>query len=190
MSDAATATLVDPAAVTPLRPWPEIRAPFFGDAQQEAYDAGVKAGRAAALSEEAEAGALARKALEDAAEALRQAAAELRAVRAEALKTDVHDAMTLVAEVTEALVGALPPKASAHRIAEALALAPEDEIAVVRLHPDDADTALSLPLDAKVVADESVERGGCVVEVGPTRIDAQLGPALDRLRGVLGVPPR
>jgi flagellar assembly protein FliH len=190
LSDAATAVLVDPAAVTPLQPWPEPHVPFFGGSQQEAFDAGVKAGRAEALSEEAEAGAAARRALEDAAGAFRQAAAELRAVRAEALRADVHDAMALVVEVAEALIGALPPRVSAHRIAEALALAPEDELATIHLHPDDAETAFSLPVDAKVVADESVERGGCIVEVGPTRIDAQLGTALGRLRNVLEVPPR
>src|SRR6478736_1672650 len=36
-----------------------------------------------------------------------------------------------------------------------------------------------------LVADESVERGGCIVEAGERHIDAQLGPALDRVRSVL-----
>ena len=113
------------------------------------------------------------------------AAEQIRAVRAEAVRLGVHDAMALVVEVVEVLVGALPPGLDARRLEEALALAPDDELAVVRLHPDDEGTTISLPLDAKVVVDETVERGGCVVEVGPTRIDAQRGPALERLRSVL-----
>jgi flagellar assembly protein FliH len=36
-----------------------------------------------------------------------------------------------------------------------------------------------------VVPDSSVEIGGCIVEAGNRTIDAQLGPALERLREVL-----
>jgi flagellar assembly protein FliH len=188
-SDRSAAALVDPSKVVPLSAWPEPRQLHRSGGQREAYEAGLEAGRAAALQEEAEAAARARRALEGAARALSQAAAELRAVRADALRSDVRDAMALVVEVTEALVGSLPAKVSPKRLEEALALAPEDELAIVRLHPDDAEAALSLPVDAKVVADETVGRGGCVVEVGATRIDAQIGPALARLRAVLGAGP-
>ena len=36
-----------------------------------------------------------------------------------------------------------------------------------------------------IVADPSVERGGCIVEVGASQIDAQLAPALERMREAL-----
>jgi len=36
-----------------------------------------------------------------------------------------------------------------------------------------------------VIADPSVEAGGCVVEAGPCRIDAQIGPAIERARALL-----
>lgn len=157
------------------------------EAQQPAFAAGLEAGRAAALAEEAEANAAARQRLEDASHALRQATAELRAVQAETLRTDVHDAMALVVEVVECLVGSLPEGLNIERLERALALVPGDELAIVRLHPDDAEQALSLPVGAKIVADETIERGGCVAEVGATRIDAQVGPALARLRKALGI---
>src|SRR5436190_815966 len=36
-----------------------------------------------------------------------------------------------------------------------------------------------------VIADPAVEPGGCILEVGDSRIDAQLGSALDRVRAAL-----
>ena len=175
-----------PSAVAPLRPVAPRAVVGHVSATQAAYDAGVEAGRAAALAEVAEAHEASHKAMEDAAAALHQAAGRLRAVRAEAVRADAHDAMSLVVELVEAIVGALPPSLDGSRLEDALALAPDDELAVVRLHPDDASAALSLPIEAKVVADPAVEHGGCIVEVGPARIDAQIGPALRRLRAVLG----
>ena len=189
MSSRRATCLVDPAAVAPLRLSVSAAGVSRVSTSQAAYDAGVEAGRAAALAEVAEANEEARRALEGAAAALSQAARQLQEVRAEAVRADVHDAMGLVVELVEALVGTLPQKLGAERLEEALMAAPEDEIPVVRLHPDDAKVALSVAVDAKVVEDPSVERGGCVVEVGPTRIDAQVGPALERLRSMLGAAP-
>ena len=75
-------------------------------------------------------------------------------------------------------------------MARGFALAPERGTATVRVHPDDEATAreashadlLRWRGDVAIVADARVERGGCVLEVGDCRVDAQLGPALERLR--------
>lgn len=176
------ACLLSPSDVAPLRPLPPSGA---GRTGSSAYEAGFADGRAAALAEVGAEHEAATAALGDVAKALRCAADRLAMARLEAVRLGAHEAMGLVVEVVEALAGSLPPNLDARRLAEALALAPDDELAVVRLHPDDAEAALSLPVDAKVVADETVERGGCIVEVGPTRIDAQRGPAIARLRSLL-----
>jgi len=75
-------------------------------------------------------------------------------------------------------------------VRRALALAPRQSAAVVRLHPDSArglaDISGSVPGGSvTIVPDSSVEIGGCIVEAGDRTIDAQLGPALQRLREVL-----
>lgn len=75
-------------------------------------------------------------------------------------------------------------------VVRALALAPDDCPATARLHPDDA-AALG-PLEGLaagralvVVADPAVERGGCVVDAAGRQVDAQLGPALERVAAAL-----
>lgn len=75
-------------------------------------------------------------------------------------------------------------------LARALALAPEATPATARLHPDDAAAlsdvaALAAGRDLVLVADASVERGGCVVDTAGRHIDAQIGPALERVAAVL-----
>jgi flagellar assembly protein FliH len=104
-----------------------------------------------------------------------------------------HTVATMAVHLAEALVGRhlevgeLPALDAVQR---ALALAPRHSEAIVRLHPDDArrvpDLSDALPGGAvRVVADPSIEVGGCIVEAGNRTIDAQLGPALQRLREVL-----
>jgi flagellar assembly protein FliH len=75
-------------------------------------------------------------------------------------------------------------------IRRALALAPDRGTVIVRAHPDDAVMlgqidALMPGRAAEVVADPAIELGGCVVEVGACTIDAQIGPAIERVRSVL-----
>ena len=78
-------------------------------------------------------------------------------------------------------------------LARAAALRPERGAVVVRVHPDDLGTAeeaiaadlLQWPDGARVLGDPAIDVGGCVVDVGPCRIDAQLGPALERMRQAL-----
>lgn len=72
----------------------------------------------------------------------------------------------------------------------ALALAPERIDAVVRIHPDDLAsvgelTSLTAEREITLVADAGVERGGCVLDAGHCRIDAQISPAMTRVREAL-----
>jgi flagellar assembly protein FliH len=67
---------------------------------------------------------------------------------------------------------------------------------VLRVHPDDLKVleterprlGVRLPsaVDLKLVADDKVARGGCVIETAIARLDAQLGRQLDALERALG----
>lgn len=97
-------------------------------------------------------------------------------------------------QIAEAVVGrelltAHDPGVDA--IVRALRLAPQRADAIAHLNPDDVATlgdlaALAGERNITVVPDAAVERGGCVLDVGPCRIDAQVGPAMARVREVLG----
>jgi flagellar assembly protein FliH len=85
---------------------------------------------------------------------------------------------------------ALSADPGAEAIARALALAPEDCSAVVRLHPLDAVVtrdlgSLGAGRSIVLVADPDVARGGCVVEAAGRRIDAQIETALERVAAAL-----
>jgi flagellar assembly protein FliH len=79
----------------------------------------------------------------------------------------------------------------AEAITRALALAPTGAAtATVHLHPDDVEVLgdvapLALGTRLTIVANPSIEYGGCLLEVGNCVIDAQLGPALQRARDAL-----
>jgi flagellar assembly protein FliH len=154
--------------------------------EDSAFAAGLAAGRAAALAEEGEALSAARKALERVARSLERAASELSRARAKAVEVEVHELAKFALELVEAIVGELPKGLSARRVRQALALAPVDEPPLLRLHPDDLAAAESVVAGVRLLADPAVQKGGCVVEVGPTRIDAEVAPALSRLRAALG----
>jgi flagellar assembly protein FliH len=168
--------------------------------EQRGYDDGYRAGmaeglatgRAAMAAESAAAVA----GLEAAARALVDAAADLR--RRQALElTGLEDALARAAvDLASAIVGReLQVSASpgADALARALALTPAGCTAVARLHPADAealqetadDIADVTPGTLTLIADPAIERGGCILEVGDSRIDAQLGPAIDRVRAAL-----
>ena len=62
---------------------------------------------------------------------------------------------------------------------------------VVRLNPADLEripeSALAqVPDHVRVVGDPAVEPAGAIADAGVSRVDAQLGPALQRVREVLG----
>jgi flagellar assembly protein FliH len=79
----------------------------------------------------------------------------------------------------------------AEALRRAVSAAPAGPPLLARLHPDDVvaldtDTATLAPgRRLEVVADPSVARGDCLLEAGPTLVDASLGAALDRVREVL-----
>lgn len=76
-------------------------------------------------------------------------------------------------------------------VRRALTLVPADGELIVHLHPADAGTtadgvrAAALGRSVQIVEDASVEPGGCVVDSGACHVDAQIGPALDRIRAAL-----
>ncbi|MGH9068800.1 MAG: FliH/SctL family protein [Acidimicrobiales bacterium] len=152
------------------------------EADQSLYAAGVAAGRAEALVGATAAMDQARADLDRAALVLGQALFDLNQARSEAVEVAASDAVGLAMDLVAAILGQAPVGLSTERVVAALALVPDsDVLSVLRVHPDDLDVVSDSVADVKVVADETVERGGCVVEAGPTRIDAQRGPALARL---------
>ena len=80
-------------------------------------------------------------------------------------------------------------------IERAMRLAPDRGIVVLRVNPASAAAARQLLMDspeiggrAELVADGQVAPGGCVAVIGPLRIDAQIAPALERIREAIAVP--
>lgn len=81
-------------------------------------------------------------------------------------------------------------------VRRALRLAPDKRPVTLRLHPDQAqaieETLASNPnslvtdRSITIVADASLELTDCVAECDATRIDAQLTPAVQRVRALLG----
>jgi flagellar assembly protein FliH len=162
----------------------------FAAARAAGFQEGFEAGLAdAAAGDEASLAARAARL----SEALMAAAAEVRSQRAEAVAQAEHEAVELAFELAETLLGreiSLSPSLSIEAVKRAVALVPKGEDLVVRLHPDDAisaDQLRALVADAsvRVVHDPEVEAGACVVEAGPCRIDAQVGPALERARALI-----
>jgi len=161
----------------------------FEDGYRAGMAEGLAAGRAAMAAESA--AAVAR--LEAVVIALADAAADLR--RRQALElTGLEDALARAAvDLASAIIGRelqVAESPGADAMARALALVPAGSTAVARLHPadaarlDDATTGVAAGT-VTVIADPAIEPGGCILEVGDSRIDAQLGPALDRVRAAL-----
>jgi len=155
------------------------------------YRQGYDAAKAETAAAEESARAARAERLSEALVAAAAAACEQRQV---ALARATQEAVELAFELTEALIGheigTNPSTMSLDALKRALALVPRGEDLVVRLHPGDALTpeeVQDLVKDAsvKVVADPDIEVGGCVVEAGPCRIDAQLGPAMARARALI-----
>lgn len=176
-------------------------------AQAEGYARGWAEGRrsadaAAALEAEAVAAAIAATesaaaaSLASALSALSLAAASLEA-RAVVPASELSAAVVAGAfELAQALLGrelALAADPGLDAIRRALVLLPENRPVTARLNPDDASVTRSglstaaLGRDVLIVADPAVEPGGAIVECDSSRVDAQLGPALERVREVLGL---
>jgi flagellar assembly protein FliH len=159
--------------------------------EQRGYDDGYRAGMAEGLAAgragmAAESAAAAAR-LEGVIAALADAAADLR--RRQGLElAGLEDALSRTAvDLAAAIMGReleLSASPGADALARAMALVPAGVTATARLHP--ADAALVEPQSGvTIVPDPAIEPGGCILEVGDSRIDAQLGSALDRVRAAL-----
>jgi flagellar assembly protein FliH len=153
----------------------------------------VAAAEAAAEARLAEAQARWERRLATATAALGAAAAQLEATAApvvEELRDTILDAvLTLVGDLLGREL-ATTDTAGLDALRRALTLCPSDVPVVVRLHPDDLAEVppgelAQLPDSVTVVGDIAVERAGALAEAGTTRVDAQLGTALERVRAVL-----
>jgi flagellar assembly protein FliH len=179
----------------------------------DGYRAGMAEGLAAARAAMAAESATATARLEALGRALGDAGDDLR--RRQALDlTDLEDTLARTAvDLASAIIGRelqISASPGADALARALALVPAGSMAVARLHPADAAVLAEAeagattgvagsgaaggylaargsgtPAGVTIIADPAVEPGGCILEVGESRIDAQLGPALDRVRAAL-----
>ena len=134
--------------------------------------------------------------LDSIATALDGALSELQRRDGVALATIERHVVALAARLATEIVGRellAVDQPVLDALARAATLRPERGAVVVRVHPDDLGTAeeaiaadlLKWPDGARVLGDPAIEVGGCIVDVGACRIDAQLGPALERMRQAL-----
>ena len=159
-------------------------------AVRRGYDDGYAEGLAAAVAdaagireEEVRRATAALSALSGAVAAAEEAERTMRAeIQAAAPK--------LAFALVEALLGrelALAANPGREAVARVLALDEGMQPATVRMNPTDiaAFGEDYLGRVVSVVADPAVERGGAVVEIGRATLDAQLGPAVERVREIL-----
>jgi flagellar assembly protein FliH len=167
----------------------------WAEGRRAAEEAAILEATAAATAR-AEEAARSRAALASALEALGAAADTLEA-RAVVPAGDLGDAIVTGAfELAQTLLGrelALAADPGLDAIRRALVLLPENRPVTARLNPDDASVCregiaeAALGRDVLIVADPTVEPGGAIVDCDSSRVDAQLGPALERVREVLGL---
>lgn len=181
--------------------WPGSDPDALADAVARGYADGHAQGRAEGFAAgEAAAAEVSRRQQADAAaavgavlDALAAAAAQVRAQRDDTVAGLERSLVGAAFELAEALLGReleLATSPGRDALARALRLAEGTEAVLVRMHPDDVATLgthadLAPGRDVTVVADPTVERNGCVVQVGDGCVDAQLGPALARVRQVV-----
>ncbi len=164
-------------------------------ARADGYAAGEREGRAV-LAAQAEVRRIAEQAAaeqqaaaheqqrQQALAALRGAETAFRTAETTAVAHIEQTVVELALELARAVLGrellAMADPA-AEALGRALALAPDGGQLVARLHPADLATLADAGLArVELRPDPTVERGGCLVEGGGRRVDAQLGPALDR----------
>lgn len=168
------------------------------DGRREGFEAGYEAGMALAEADVAAVIDQHRRA----AERLTRAARSLEAGHAQLLTADrielesiERDVIELAMQLATELIGRelrATDQPVLDALARAMQLVPERRTPVVVVHPDDAAvTSEVLGADpqwrgtVEVVADASIEPGGCVLEVGECRIDGQIATAIDRMRDAL-----
>jgi flagellar assembly protein FliH len=169
------------------------------EGRHDGYTAGYQAGlQAAAQSVQADA-AQRRGQVQQLTAALNEAIAAFdsrEALAVDDVEAAIIDSALLIARMVLARETAVATNPGAEAMARALAVAPTGP-AVVRLHPGDAALfeqlagadvigQLAPGRSISIVADPSIEPGGCVVDVGACHIDAQLSAALKRVQELLG----
>jgi flagellar assembly protein FliH len=153
--------------------------------REEARRTGLAEGRAEALADDA---------------ALREQLRELLTTVGDAYRAFCLDQApalaSLVTEATSRLMQeqlTLEPQRVLTIVQQALEQAVESRDLRLHLHPDDLETVrgylespeAALPTDLQVVADPSVERGGCWLETGHGEVDATVSRRLARLAQAL-----
>jgi flagellar assembly protein FliH len=126
------------------------------------------------------------------AQRLSDAADALMARETTAREQIENELVAAAFEIATALVGHEldnPDTRGREAIARALALAPDHGLVVARLNPTDFavidPSQLQLGRAIELISDPTVGPGECIVDVGSCRIDARIGPALERVREVL-----
>lgn len=168
--------------------------------REDGYAAGFQSGLDAAAATVAHEIAEHRRAAErlgTAAATLEAAARHLLARDSVSLGELADEAMAIGTTLAVELVGRelrATDEPVRDAIRRAITLVPSRGTPVVRVHPADLATAQDAVAadivqwngDVDIVADPGVEPGGCVVDVGECRIDAQIGTAIERLRVAAG----
>jgi flagellar assembly protein FliH len=159
---------------------------------RDGYRRGREDGLEAAAGEIFQAKQAVRERFERLAANVEGAVGELRAsdrLQLVALEDELVEAAISIAEAILDRELALCASTGRDAVARALRLVDASRPAVVRLHPEDlaqlTDDELVVGQDVSFVADPGVDRGGCLVESGSSRVDARLGAALDRARAAL-----
>src|SRR4051812_1825248 len=165
----------------------------YNEGKAVGYADGYQQGNAQAAADALVAATDRENRLRDAVMALAAAARECD-TRQRAAADEIETTMVeAIFELAETLLGremsrTRTPGRDALR--RALALADLHGPAVARLNPEDLETIgdftdLAPGRAIELVPDPAIEPGGCVLESGSTRIDAQLGPALRRAKQAL-----
>ena len=101
-------------------------------------------------------------------------------------------ALTIAAAVLQREV-TLASDSGHDALVRAMTATPGRTTVIAHLNPEDCellgDVEDVVPgCEITVIADPSIGRGECVLDAGPTRVDARFGPALERVRAVLATP--
>jgi flagellar assembly protein FliH len=155
----------------------------------DGYQAGNETAAAAALDAAQERDTRLREALA----ALTTAAGECNTRQAASIADIERTIVDAVFDLAQTLLGrelSVTRTPGRDALARALSMVRDHGNVTARMNPDDIDTVGDLAELAPgrvitIVPDASVEPAGCIVEAGAMRVDAQLGPALERARKAL-----
>jgi flagellar assembly protein FliH len=157
------------------------------------YADGYQAGNDRAATDALAAATERERRLTEAITALATAARDCQTRQSAAIDDIEQTVVEAVFDLAETLLGREMSRTKTpgrDALRRALALTDSHGPAVARLNPDDLETIgdyadLAPGRAITLVADGSIEPGGCVLEAGSTRVDAQLGPALRRAKQAL-----